>query len=84
MPQVAVVEELIARCRPDLEKLFQRQWVSADEAEELLGEALTSLLMRWGRLGDPALWLLGVVDRSIQRRLLIPLFRSPSPLRHRS
>ena len=77
MPPAAVVEQLVARVRPELEKLFQRDWVSEEEAEELLDEALLSLVMQWGRLGDPSLWLVGVVDRAIQRRLLIPLFHPP-------
>ncbi len=70
-----MIAEILARCRPDLEKLFQRHWVSGEEADDLLDEALLSLLMRWGRLSDPSLWLLRTVDTAIQRRLLIPLFR---------
>lgn len=74
VPPDAVVGQLIARSRPDLEKLFQRHQVSAEEADELLEEALGSLILQWDRLGDPSLWLLGAVDRALQRRLLIPLF----------
>ena len=73
-PTSDMLEEVLARARPDLEKLFQRDWVSEDEAEELLDEAVLSLVMRWDRLDDPRLWLVGAVDRAIQRRLLIPLF----------
>jgi hypothetical protein len=69
-----MIGEVLARCRPDLEKLFQHHWVTEEEAKDLLDEALISLVMQWGRLGDPALWLVGSVDRAIQRRLLIPLF----------
>jgi hypothetical protein len=74
-PAPGIIEEVLARSRPDLERLFQRHWVTAEEAEDLLGEAMTSLLLRWGRLGDPALWLVRTVDAAIQRRLLIPLFQ---------
>jgi DNA-directed RNA polymerase specialized sigma24 family protein len=70
-----IIAEVLARTRPDLEKLLQRHWVSEKEADDLLDEALLSLLMRWDRIIEPSLWLLRTVDRAIQRRLLIPLFQ---------
>jgi DNA-directed RNA polymerase specialized sigma24 family protein len=70
-PRVEVVNELFARSRPRLEDLFRRHWISEDEAEEILDEALVSLLVRWDRIGDPEPRLLGVVERAILHRLAL-------------
>lgn len=79
VPQPEVLEALLARCRPEIERLFQRHWVSAEEAEMLLDEVLASLLMRWDRTGDPAPWLLAALDKAIRSRLLVPVFGDDAP-----
>jgi hypothetical protein len=74
VPSPEAVAELFAQARPELEALFRRHWVSEDEAEMLLDEALTLLLLRWDRIADPRQWLRGTLDKAIRSRLLIPQF----------
>lgn len=78
-PQPEILEALFGRCRPEIESLFRRHWVSADEADALLDEALESLLARWDQLDDPAAWLLAALDKAIRCRLLIPAFGDDAP-----
>ena len=73
MPTAEALAELLARSRPELEALFRRRWVSAEEAEEILDEALTSLLLHWNRTDDPAPRLPAIADRIIRIRLEAPL-----------
>ena len=77
--QAEAVAQLVARCRPDLETLFRRHWVSDEEAGELLDDALSCLVVRWSRLDDPAPWLLRTLERAIACRLLLPLFGEDRP-----
>jgi hypothetical protein len=71
--QAAVVEQLLARSRPEFEGLFRRRWVSGEEAEAILDEALTSLLLHWDRTDDAAPRLPAIADRIIRLRLESPL-----------
>lgn len=75
MPTPETIAEIFARSRPSLESLFRRRWVSEEEAEEVLDEALTRLLLQWNRVEDPAPRLLAVADRLIRTR-----YESPSLL----
>ncbi|HYU35469.1 MAG TPA: hypothetical protein VEW48_25225 [Thermoanaerobaculia bacterium] len=74
LPEPEVLERIVQGCRPELEVLFRRHWVSEEEAGELLDEVLVNLLLRWDRLEDPAAWLLRSLERAIPCRLLVPLF----------
>lgn len=72
-PTAEALAELFARARPELESLFRRRWVSAEEAEAVLDEVLTSLFLHWNRIGDPAPRLPAIADRIIRMRLEAPL-----------
>jgi hypothetical protein len=69
MPTAETIVEIFARSRPALESLFRRRWVSEEEAEEILDEALNHLLLQWNRVEDPAPRLLSLADRIIRIRL---------------
>lgn len=60
---------MLGQSRPELEDLFRRRWVSAEEAEAVLDEAMPHLLLHGGRIGDPALRLPAIADRIIRMRL---------------
>ena len=68
-PTAEALAETLARSRPELESLFRRRWVSAEEAEEVLDEMLTGLLLHWNRIDDPAPRLPAIADRIIRMRL---------------
>ena len=72
--QTTLVAEILARSRPELESLFRRRWVTAEEAEAILDEALTHLLLHWDRTDDPAPCLPAIAERIIRLRLESPLF----------
>jgi len=71
-PTAEALAELVARSRPELEALFRRRWVSAEEAEAVLEEAVASLLLHWDRVDDPAPRLPVLADRIIRIRLESP------------
>lgn len=73
-PQPEILDALFRKCRPEIESLFRRHWVSEDEADMLLDEALAGLLSRWDRIDDPAAWLVSALGRAIRSRLLLPVF----------
>jgi len=73
-PTAEALAEVLARSRPALEDLFRRRWVSEEEAESILDEALTSLLLYWNGIDDPAPRLPAIADRIIRIRLESPLF----------
>lgn len=68
-PTAEALAALLARSRPELESLFRRRWVSEEEADEILDEALSHLLLHWNRVEDPAPRLLALADRIIRIRL---------------
>jgi len=68
-PQTAEVEQLLAQSRPELVDLFRRRWVSAEEAEAVLDEAVTHLLLRGERIDDSVSRLPAIADRIIRFRL---------------
>jgi hypothetical protein len=72
-PTAEALVALFSRSRPELESLFRRRWVSEEEAEAILDEALTSLLLHWNRIDDPAPRLPAIADRIIRLRLESPL-----------
>lgn len=78
-PRAEVLNDLFARARPGLESLFQRHWISEEEAEEILDEALVSLLVHWDRIGDPEPRLLRVVEKAILRRLVLTFSEEETP-----
>lgn len=78
-PRAEALSDLFARARPGLESLFQRHWISEEEAEEILDEALTVLLVSWDRIADPEPRLLRVVERAILRRLVLTFSEEKSP-----
>jgi DNA-directed RNA polymerase specialized sigma24 family protein len=79
-PEPEMLTAAFAKARPEIEALFRRHWVTPEEAEELLDEILTLLLVRWDRIIDPTTWLVRTVDQAIRTRLLIPLFRENDPI----
>jgi hypothetical protein len=79
-PDPEIVRALIAKTQPEITALFQRHWVSPEEADQLFDEILPILLARWDRLENPATWLVRTVDKAIRARLLIPLFQESDPL----
>ncbi|HKH43111.1 MAG TPA: hypothetical protein VKM72_00420 [Thermoanaerobaculia bacterium] len=78
-PEPGKVKELLTQCRPEIEALFRRHWVSEEEAEDLLDSVLLTLLVRWDRIIDPAAWLLRSLEKSIRTRLLLPIFGPGDP-----
>ena len=78
-PEPEKVKELLAKCRPEIVALFQRHWVSAEEADEMLDVVFTTLLVRWDRITDPQAWVRAAVDKAIRTRLLLPIFRPGGP-----
>ncbi|MES1211537.1 MAG: hypothetical protein ABUL63_04290 [Acidobacteriota bacterium] len=72
--QAAEITQLLAQSRPELEDLFRRRWVSVEEAEAILDEALSHLFFHGDRIDDPASRLPAVADRIIRVRLESPLF----------
>ena len=72
-PTAEALADLFARSRPALEDLFRRRWISAEEAEAILDEVVTELLLHWHRIDDAAPRLPPIADRIIRVRLESPL-----------
>lgn len=78
-PTAEALAEILARSRPELEELFRRRWVTADEAEAILDEAVTRLLLHWNRTDDPAPRLPVIAERIIRLRLESPHLLEDDP-----
>lgn len=72
--------EIFARTRPEIERLFRLNHVSPEEAEVLLDDTLTCLLLRWEHLTDPEQGLLERLRASMRVRLR-PVWDEEPPVR---
>lgn len=61
--QAAAFEELLPRVRPRLKAILGRYRIPAEDADDLVQEALLCTLRRWQEIKAPEGWLLGVFDR---------------------
>jgi hypothetical protein len=67
---------LIGRLSGQIEPLFDRFGIQAEEAGEILREVLLLLVYRWDRIENRDQWLLATLERNCQRRR-----RQPVPAR---
>jgi RNA polymerase sigma factor (sigma-70 family) len=57
----AILEEVFSRIRPRLKQILAYQHIPADEAEDLLQEALLAALYKWSTIRDLEFWLMGAL-----------------------
>ena len=60
------LDRLLEGLRPKVTVLFATRGVSVEDANRLLAEAVMEAAWRWGRLRDPANWVLKTLDRRIR------------------
>lgn len=56
-------EDFLALMEPKLKRLLAVYRIPADDAEDVLQQALLALLYQWERVRDPESWLFGTVKR---------------------
>lgn len=59
----ASFDNLLKRLEPRLKRLLASYRIPAEDAEDLLQQALLALLYQWDRVRDPECWLLGTLKR---------------------
>jgi RNA polymerase sigma factor (sigma-70 family) len=60
-PDPALLEEVFSRIRPRLKQMLAYQNIPAEEAEDLLQEALLAALYKWSTIRDLERWLMGAL-----------------------
>ncbi len=60
-PDPAILEEAFSRLRPRLKQILAYQNIPAEEAEDLLQEALLAALYKWHTIRDLDFWLMGAL-----------------------
>jgi RNA polymerase sigma factor (sigma-70 family) len=56
-------DDLLKRVEPRLKRLLSVYRIPAEDAEDLLQQAMLALLYQWDRVRDPDCWLLGTLKR---------------------
>lgn len=56
-------EDLLQRVEPRLKRLLGSYHIPADDAEDLLQQALLALVYQWAQVRDPECWLFGTLKR---------------------
>jgi len=59
----ASFEEFLKAVEPRLKRLLAKYRIPAEDAEDVLQQALLALLYQWERVRDPESWLFGTVKR---------------------
>lgn len=59
----ATFEEFLKAVEPRLKRLLATYHIPAEDAEDVLQQALLALLYQWERVRDPESWLFGTVKR---------------------
>ncbi|HEX4964060.1 MAG TPA: hypothetical protein VF173_24760 [Thermoanaerobaculia bacterium] len=66
------LDRLMRKVRPKIAALFAARSVPEEEAERLVGEALTSIAYRWPRVHDRAGWVLKALDKKTRSQPEMP------------
>jgi RNA polymerase sigma factor (sigma-70 family) len=56
-------DDFLKRVEPRLKRLLSTYRIPAEDAEDVLQQALLTLLYHWDRVRDPECWLLGTLKR---------------------